>query len=155
MSNTDIKIVGIHREVLCCDLTTANKVHKITTYIVGEVRRVCHWNAGGGPGSPLLPLDQRPQWAAVLHLGDPVWPPVFPDQTLQPGVQSPDQSKPLNLRCFLREIYMLLMKFWVVYCFNMKWWNYIWCLIKWWIQYMEKQLTKVVVLVFLVISGVV
>ena len=84
MSNTDIDIVGIHRDVSCCDLISMNKIPKITTDIVGEVRRVCHGHAGSGPGYPLLPLNQRPQRAVVLHLGDPVRQQVVPDQTQQP-----------------------------------------------------------------------
>ena len=152
LSNTDINIVGIHREVLCCDLTTTNKVHKITADIAGAVRRVCHWNAGGGLGSPLLPIDQRPQWAAVLHLGDPVRQPVFPDQTPQPGVSGPDQSESLNLRCFTKKIYMLLMmKFWAVqWCWL---WTYGTMMFNEINNSLEKQLTKVVFLVFVVISG--
>ena len=128
---------------------------KITTDIVGEVRRVCHWHAGSRPGSTLLPLDQRPQWAAVLHLGDPVWQPVFPDQTPQPGVSGPDQSESLNLRCFMKEIYkLLMMKFWAVqWCWL---WTYGTMMFNEINNYLEKkQLTKVVFLVFLVISGVV
>ena len=112
MSNTDIDIVGIHRDVSCCDLISMNKIPKITTDIVGEVWRVCHGLAGSGTGSALLPLYQRPQRAVVLHLGDLVRQPVFADQTPQPGVSGPDQSESLNLRCFMKEIYKLsMMKF--------------------------------------------
>ena len=61
-----------------------DKMPKITTDIVGEVRRVCHGHARSGAGSALLPLDQCPQRAVVLHLGDPVRQQVVPDQTQQP-----------------------------------------------------------------------
>ena len=95
---------------------------------------------------------QRPQWAAVLHLGDPVWQSVFPDQTPQPGVSGPDQSESLNLRCFTKKIYMLLMmKFWAVqWCWL---WNEGTMMLNEINNSLEKQLTKVVFLVFVVISG--